>query len=121
MLADVVFERLFGRDKRANSRVSSSTANSPIIVTLGSLQWGGDNLVAESATRRRRPRDRLVCFNGAATISARNRIADRIADRLQWGRDNLIAESHIDQPFQFVANNQLQWGRDNLVAECAQE
>ncbi len=60
-----------------------------------SLQWGRDQLIAETAIRP------ALASNPSA---------------LQWGRDQLIAETGFRR-LMSDGSGWLQWGRDQLIAE----
>ena len=83
------------------------------------LQWGRDQLIAETSIFNQLldypwtlqwGRDQLIAETRSSAPSARART------RLQWGRDQLIAETSLSwRPL--PGQEPLQWGRDQLIAE----
>jgi hypothetical protein len=83
------------------------------------LQWGRDQLIAETELSARYPLwvKELQCGRDQLIAETRPSISMRsYTSRLQWGRDQLIAET-TDTDGIVPSHFWLQWGRDQLIAE----
>ena len=87
--------------------------------TAITLQWGRDQLIAETYRRWREYLDYNLASMGPRSIDRGNGLSWMFSlgsQKLQWGRDQLIAET-LGLALHPLLLTGLQWGRDQLIAE----